>query len=54
VAQAFPTLANFTNMEILGILLGLSIFFGVISVQVFRYCDGIARERGLIDHTTNY
>ncbi|MBI5964405.1 MAG: ABC transporter permease [Chloroflexi bacterium] len=54
VAQAFPTLSNFTNMEILGIMLGLSIFFGVISVQVFRYCDAIARERGLIDHTTNY
>jgi ABC-2 type transport system ATP-binding protein len=54
VAQAFPTLANFSNMEILGILFGLSIFFGVISVQVLKYCDGLARERGLIDHTTNY
>lgn len=54
VAQAFPTLANFTNMEILGILLGLSIFFGLVSVWVFRYCDRLARERGLIDHTTNY
>lgn len=54
VAQAFPTLANFNNTEILGILLGLSVFFGVISIWVFRYCDAIARERGLIDHTTNY
>lgn len=54
VAQAFPTLANFSNMQILGILLALSIFFGVISIWVFRYCDGIARDRGLIDHTTNY
>ncbi len=54
VAQAFPTLANFSNMEILGILLGLSIFFGLVSVWVFRYCDRLARERGLIDHTTNY
>jgi len=54
VAQAFPTLANFSNMEILGILLGLSIFFGVVSVYVFRWCDYIARERGLIDRTTNY
>ncbi|MFN8384005.1 MAG: ABC transporter permease [Anaerolineales bacterium] len=54
VAQAFPTLANFSNMEILGILLGLSIFFGVISVYVFRWCDARARELGLIDRTTNY
>jgi len=54
VAQAFPTLADFSNMQILAILLALSIFFGVVSVQVFKYCDRLARERGLIDHTTNY
>jgi len=54
VAQAFPTLANFSNLQILGILLGLSIFFGVVSVWVFRWCDSLARERGLIDRTTNY
>jgi len=54
VAQAFPTLANFSNIQILGIMLGLSLFFGVISVYVFRWCDGIAREKGLIDRTTNY
>ena len=54
VAQAFPTLANFSNLQILGVMVGLSIFFGVISVYVFRWCDGIARERGLIDRTTNY
>jgi ABC-2 type transport system permease protein len=54
VAQAFPTLANFSNMEILGIMLTLSVFFGVISVWVFKICDGFARERGLIDRTTNY
>ncbi|MBE0670170.1 MAG: ABC transporter permease [Anaerolineales bacterium] len=54
VAQAFPTLANFSNMELLGILLGLSIFFGVVSIWVFRWCDARARELGLIDRTTNY
>lgn len=54
VAQAFPTLADFSNLEMLGILLALSIFFGVVSVWVFKYCDRIARERGLIDMTTNY
>ncbi len=54
VAQAFPTLANFSNLQILGILVGLSIFFGAVSIWVFRFCDRFARERGLIDHTTNY
>ena len=54
VAQAFPTLAAFSNLELLGILVGLSIVFGVASIFVFRICDRRARERGLIDRTTNY
>ncbi|HUG33564.1 MAG TPA: ABC transporter permease [Anaerolineales bacterium] len=54
VAQAFPTLAQFTNGELLGILTGLTILFGIISVFIFRWCDYLARERGMIDRTTNY
>jgi ABC-2 type transport system permease protein len=54
VAQAFPTLEKFSNGDLLGILLGLTVLFGVIAVFVFRWCDHIARERGMIDHTTNY
>ncbi|NUQ86801.1 MAG: ABC transporter permease [Anaerolineales bacterium] len=54
VAQAFPTLSNFSNLQLLGVLVALSVFFGVVSVFVFRRCDAIARERGLIDRTTNY
>ena len=54
VAQAFPTLARFSNLQLLGILLGLSVVFGVVSVFVFRYCDYRARERGLIDFVSNY
>ena len=54
VAQAFPTLARFSNLQLLGILLGLSVLFGLISVFVFRFCDYRARERGLIDFVTNY
>ena len=54
VAQAFPTLAKFSNVELLGILTGLTIIFGVISVFIFRWCDHIARERGMIDRVTNY
>lgn len=54
VAEVFPTLAGFSNLEILGVLFGLSVLFGAVSIWVFRYCDSIARERGLIDRTTNY
>jgi ABC-2 type transport system permease protein len=54
VAQVFPTLARFSNLELLGILVALSLVFGVASIFVFRYCDRLARERGLIDRTTNY
>lgn len=54
IAGAFPTLANLTQMELLGMLLGLSILFGSLSIVVFRWCDARAREFGLIDCTTNY
>jgi ABC-2 type transport system permease protein len=54
VAQAFPTLARFNNLQLLGILLGLSVIFGLVAVVVFRVCDHLARERGLIDYVSNY
>jgi ABC-2 type transport system permease protein len=54
VAQAFPTLAGFSNLQLLGILAGLTVLFGVLAVFVFRWCDWQARERGYIDMTTNY
>jgi len=54
VAQTFPTLAAFSNLQLLGILAALSAVFGIISFYSFRICDRLARERGLIDQTTNY
>jgi ABC-2 type transport system permease protein len=54
VAAAFPTLETLSNLQILGILGGLSLLFGAVSVWVFRLCDARARELGLIDRTTNY
>jgi ABC-2 type transport system permease protein len=54
VAQAFPTLAAFSNLELLGILVGLSVIFGIVAFSAFRICDHRARERGLIDRVTNY
>ncbi len=54
VAQAFPTLAGFNNLQLLGILVALSLVFGIASIYTFKICDWRARERGLIDRTTNY
>lgn len=54
VAQVFPTLEKFSNLELLGILAGLSVVFGILAMVAFRICDWQARERGLIDRTTNY
>jgi ABC-2 type transport system permease protein len=54
VAQAFPTLAGLSNLQLLGILLGLSILFGALALGSFSRFDLRAREKGLIDRTTNY
>lgn len=53
-SRTFSTLASFSNEELLGIMLGLSILFGVTALATFKLCDFLARERGLIDQTTNY
>ncbi|MGB8643731.1 MAG: ABC transporter permease [Anaerolineae bacterium] len=54
VAQAFPTFSGLSDLQLLGILFGLTIAFGITGFIVFRICDTSARERGLIDRTTNY
>lgn len=54
VAQAFPTLSNITNLQLFGILLGLTLVFALLSILVFRWCEYRARERGLLDMITNY
>ncbi len=54
VADAFPTFTNIGNGMMLLILLGSSLVFAVASIFVFRRCDFQAREKGLIDITTNY
>lgn len=54
VAQAFPTLASLSNLQLMIILLSLTIFFVLLAIGVFRWCESIARERGTIDIVTNY
>lgn len=54
IAQAFPTFTSLSNMDLLGILIGSSIIAGLISLFIFKRCDYSAREKGLIDISTNY
>jgi len=54
VAQAFPTLSQYSNAQLFGILIGLTVIFGLLSLVVFRLCEHQARERGVIDVVTNY
>jgi ABC-2 type transport system permease protein len=54
VAQAFPTLSALSNLQLLGILAGLTVVFGLASIFAFRWCEHRAREQGKIDMVTNY
>ena len=54
VAQAFPTLSHFSNLQLLGVLIGLTVVLAAASTFVFRFCDHHAREQSLIDRVTKY
>jgi ABC-2 type transport system permease protein len=54
VAQAFPTFSGYSNLRLLGVLTALIFVLAIVTLAVFGACDHQARERGLIDRTTNY
>jgi ABC-2 type transport system permease protein len=54
VAEAFPTLSNLSDLQILGILFVLTVVFAILARVVFRWCEFRAREEGKIDMVTNY
>ena len=54
IAQVFPTFTSFSNVEMIIILLLTSIIAGVLGIYLFNKCSNAARERGLIDISTNY
>jgi ABC-2 type transport system permease protein len=54
VAEAFPTLSGYTDLQLLGVLLGITAVFGLLAGFVFTWCDHRAREKGLIDRVSNY
>jgi ABC-2 type transport system permease protein len=54
IAEEFPTLTQFSNPQLMAILLALTAVFAVISIISFRWCEAKARDRGMIDVVTNY
>ncbi len=53
-ARSFPTLAGWSDGQLLAMLAGLTVLLSAISLLVFRWCDHVARERGRIDQVSNY
>jgi ABC-2 type transport system permease protein len=54
VADQFPTLTAIGDYQLGLILVVLTVGLAGVAVVTFRRCNHIARERGLIDRTTNY
>ena len=54
VAHRYPSMAGISDEGLLMLLVVLTLGLGLIAALTFRRCDHIARERGLIDRTTNY
>lgn len=51
---AFPTFAAWSNGDLLLTLAGITLALTGVAVLTFRYFDHLARERGMIDVTSNY
>jgi ABC-2 type transport system permease protein len=51
---AFPTFANFSNMQLMGILTFVSLIFTVSSVFIHRWSLHRAKENGFFDMETSY
>jgi ABC-2 type transport system permease protein len=54
VANEFPTLTGVSDYQLVLMLVILTLALAAIAAGTFRRCNHIARERGLIDRTTNY
>ncbi len=54
VAAEYPTFAAIGDLQLVVFLGLLTLACGAIAAATFCRCDRVARERGLIDRTTNY
>ena len=49
-----PALASFSDSQLLLILLGSTLISGILSLYFYRWSEHRAREKGLLDMTTQY
>jgi len=49
-----PAATQWSDQQLLGTVTVLTAALGVMAIVVFRVCEGLARERGLLDRTSNY
>jgi ABC-2 type transport system permease protein len=54
IAQAFPTFTQLSDLQLVLILLGTALIFGVVGYFSFILFDKRAREKGFIDWSTSY
>jgi ABC-2 type transport system permease protein len=54
IASAFPTFSSMSNFDLILVLIVTSFIASMIAIFLFNKCDHTARERGLIDMSTNY
>ncbi len=54
VAVEFPTLSGLSDAQLFGILVAATLALAAIASRTFDRANRYARERGLIDRTTNY
>jgi hypothetical protein len=54
VAADYCALSNVTDEQQLAIVIAMTGVVAPGASLMFRRCDNVARERGLIDRTTNY
>jgi ABC-2 type transport system permease protein len=51
---AFPTFAAWSDLELLGVLAGSTVILAIGALAIFRVCDGLARDYGLLDRTSGF
>jgi ABC-2 type transport system permease protein len=53
-APGIETFPRLSDLDLLGILVSLTLLLSAAALVIFRSCDNIARERGLIDRTSGH
>ncbi len=53
-AAAFPTFAGWSDAQLFGMLVGLTLLYGTVAVVFFRWAENRARRLGLLDQETQF